>query len=1112
MKKNLTERISDFGCRKLIRVMKLTAFFLMIGIIAYSSESYSQSQRLNLDMKNAQIVDVLNAIEQQSEFYFFFKNDEISGIQKVDAQFQDETIDQILSQLLKNTGLSYKIVDRYIVISPTTDPTQSQQIGIQNIQGKITDITGAPIPGVTVVVKGTTKGTISDDEGNYTLSDVSSDASLVFSFVGMKTQEITVAGKNTLDVVMEAETIGIGEVVAIGYGTMRKSDLTGSVSQIGEESIVQRSTTTLTDALQGATPGLNVGQVNSVGQQPSITIRGRTSISGQQSPLIVLDGVIFRGRLIDINPNDIGSIDILKDASSTAIYGSQATNGVIIVTTKTAKASDKPIINYTGRYSFQEPSKNFETESPEEFLQRVEAAHFFESRTEESGYLESNGTWDITTVFSTPEQMDAYTNGNPTDWYNLLTSDRMYAYTHNLSMSNRNETSGYFISFGYTDQQGYMANDDYDRWNARINIDNSLTNWLDIGVQSFFTSSDYSGLNVGPDDIYNHPPFAPAYNEDGSYVTSPNSTTINPLYVMDADNLDKEINLFGNVYADIKIPFIKGLSFRTNFGTNYNTTSFYRFSVYADNFLGEGAKNERRQTDWSNDNILTFKRNFNKKHDVNIVAGYGREKREYTFTSASATGFNSPVLGYNNLQAGIAELQTASSNAWLETSLYYMGRAHYRYNDKYMFTATIRRDGFSGFSENHKYGVFPSAAVAWDASKEAFLKDNILRGFDQFKIRMSYGANGNRTIGRYQTLARLGEGFRYVDADGISLYAKDIATLASPNLKWETTTGINLGLDFSVLNSRLSGSIEYYSNNTKDLLYNVDIPGISRFQSFPDNLGKMHNNGLELSVASVNINQADFKWTSQFNFSRVRNELKELLGFDNDGDGKEDDLVSEGLFIGESLGTIYTYYTNGDIWQFGDEIPVTADVGSYKVEDFEEDGVINPDDRKIIGYREPSYRFSIGNDFTYKNWELSIFINSVQGSDKYYLGQDEFDFIYPNSFAWERDLFPRDMDFWLPENPDARYERLGVEISGGIKAWHYIPRSFVRLQDVNLAYNFKSSFLSRYHIRSLRLYFHGKNLHTWTKWPGWDPETGQGITRSGRPVTRSYTFGIDVKF
>lgn len=1099
--------------------MKLLSFLIFVSVATVTANSYSQQTKFNMSFENVTVRQVFQQIEDNSEFIFLYSEKSVDVERKVNVEVTNQTVQEILDQVFKGTKNYYEIHDRQIAImekGSTEKPLfmlKMAEVDQQkSISGKVTDSTGGGLPGVTVVVKGTTQGTVTNTDGEYTLANLPANATLQFSFVGMKTQEVVVGSQTSINVKLEDETIGIEEVVAIGYGTMRKSDLTGSVSQIGETSVLERSTTTLTEALQGASAGLNVGQVNTVGGQPSISIRERTSISGEQDPLIVLDGVIFRGRLIDINPNDISTIDVLKDASSTAIYGSQATNGVIIITTKTAKVSKKPMINYTGSYSFQEPSKNFETENSEEFLKRVEAAYFFESRTEESGYLEPNGTWDISSIFPTPEQLDAYLNNKPTDWYNLLTNDRMFAHSHNISISNRNETSGYFISLGYTGQQGYMINDDYDRLNARINIDNSLTNWMKIGVQSFFTSSDYSGLNIAPSQIYNHAPFAPAFKEDGSYVTSPNSTTINPLYIRDADNLDKRLNFFGNTYAEFDLPGIKGLTFRTNFGVNYYTTSDYTFQTYAESFLGRGAKSEDRRTDWSNDNILTYKRNFNNRHDVDVMVGYGREKREYTSTTATATGFNSYALGYNNLQAGIAELQTAASDAWMESSLYYMGRIHYRHNNKYLFTGTIRRDGFSGFGEENKFGIFPSAAFAWDASKESFLKDNLLQKFDQLKIRISYGANGNRTIGRYQTLAKIGDGFRYVDADGVSLYAKDIATLASPNLKWETTVGINFGVDYSLFNSRLSGSLEYYNNNTKDLLYNVDIPGISRFQTFPDNLGKMHNSGFEFSLASVNISNDNFKWDSRFVFSRSRNELRELLGFDNDGDGKEDDLVSEGLFINKPLGVIYTYYTNGDIWQFGDEIPSTADVGSYKIEDFKEDGVINPDDRKIIGYNEPSFRFSIANDFTYKNWELSIFVNSIQGSKKFYLGQDLFDFIYPNSTAWDRDLFPKNVDFWLPENTDARYERLGVKIAGGIKAWHYIPRSFVRLQDVNLAYNFSSKVLAKYHIDNLRLFFHGKNLFTWTKWPGWDPETGQGITSSGRPVTRSFTFGIDIKF
>lgn len=310
----------------------------------------------------------------------------------------------------------------------------------------------------------------------------------------------------------------------------------------------------------------------------------------------------------------------------------------------------------------------------------------------------------------------------------------------------------------------------------------------------------------------------------------------------------------------------------------------------------------------------------------------------------------------------------------------------------------------------------------------------------------------------------------------------------------------------------MSGAIDYYNTNTSNLLYNVDIPGLSRFETFPDNLGKLHNHGFEILLSSVNIRKSDFEWSTQFVFSRNRNELRELLGFDNDGDGKEDDLISEGLFIGEPLSTIYHYYTDGSLWQVGEDIPPTADIGSYKIKDLTEDGIINPDDRMIIGYSDPAFRFSLDNKFSYRNWTLSVFLNSIMGNDKYYLGADDLaSFNTFNDTMWDSINFPSGLDFWLPENPDARYQRLGVRISG-ITTRKYIPRSFVRLQDVNLSYNFKSELLNKIQIQNLRLYFNGKNLLTFTKWPGWDPETGQKITISGNPVIRNYTFGIDVTF
>ena len=861
-----------------------------------------------------------------------------------------------------------------------------------------------------------------------------------------------------------------------------------------------------------------MGQVDQAGENPSISIRGTTSISGSQSPLIVVDGVIFRGSIIDINPEDIESIDILKDASSAAIYGSQATNGVLIITTKGGEKSDKPTITYTGRYTFQTPSVEFKPESPEEHVARVTAGHFFDSRTEESGYLEPLPGWDFGGLMRDAEQLRAYENNLTFDWYDYVTNDEMHTQNHNLSLQQRTNQSGYFISIGYTDQAGYMLNEDYTRWNARINLDNKITDWLKIGMQSFMTLSDYSGQELPLVRRYQEDWFDPAYLADGeslNLIPHAVGTNYNSIMLAEADDYDKRFNVFGNVYAEIQIPFIEGLTFKPNFNINYRTVSEYWFRDYALTLIGEGQKEEQRRTEMTNDYILTYIRTFADDHSVNATLVYGTEERVQTSTLANAAGFVSKELGYNKLEAGDATLQSVNTGAWEEKSLYTMGRIFYGFRQKYLFTGTVRRDGFSGFSTQHKYGVFPSASVAWVASEEAFMQN--VDWLDNLKVRVSYGSNGNRTVGRYQTLARVGGNFNYLDGSQTPVYTHGITELASPNLKWETTTGLNLGLDFAVMGQRLWGSLEYYNNNTENLLYNVDIPGISRFETFPDNLGKIHNYGIELTLNSMNIKQNDFEWQSMLVFSLNRDELVELLGFDNDGDGIEDDLISERLFIGESLNSIYDYYTTGEMYQLADyfagTIPVTADVGSYKILDYDESGVIDPLDMHILGTSDPLFRIAMNNSFKYKGWKLTFFINSIQGNDKYYLGRDDvMSFNSRNGTMFDNRNFPKDIDIWTPENPVARYERMGVRTSSGLSAYLWEPRSFVRLQDVNLSYTFNKSILEKINMHNLRLFFNAKNLLTLTKWNGWDPETNSRIHTGQRPVLKGYTFGLEVKF
>lgn len=1107
-------------CKDLIKIMKICLLFLFALTFQLKAlNTNAQDAVIGLKTNSITIGQLINEIERQTDYLVVYSNREVDTQRTVNFPQNSDKVSSYLNTAFLNTDIGYNFENDYIVLSKkarqstTVDITrliEDAQQQERTITGRVTDENGEPIIGATIVIKNNPlQGTITDINGDFKLTNIPEDPILQFTYVGMKSQEVTVEGLTTVNIIMESDIELLEEVVVVGYGTMRKKDLTGSVVSVGADELQDRPNVSLMQSLKGTVPGLNIGQINRAGQSPEFTIRGRTSISGELSPLIVLDGAIFRGNIGDINMNDVSTVDILKDASAAAVYGSQASNGVIIITSKKGVKVGKPVINYSASYSFQQPTVEITPETPEDYIKRVLAGYFLTSRTKESGYLDPNPDFNINTIFQTNENIWAYENGITTNWYDILTNTP-YTYNHNLSLTQKNDNSNYFISIGYTEVGGYFVNEDYNRWNARINIDNSVTDWLDVGIQTFMTSTDLSGyqmdLNLRYDNWY-----APAYDANGKLVDSPVGSGNNSYYFMQADDLNKRIYFFGNPYAEIKFPFLKGLSFKTNFNINYRTTSQYSFQSWANGFLGLGSKDETRQTSWTNDNILSYKRTFNKNHKVDVTMLYGVEKRAHTATTAAASNFPSHELGYNRLQSGDASLQKAVSNAWEEASLYSMGRLFYSYRNKYMITGTIRRDGFTGFSEKNKFGIFPSMALGWVISEEPFFKNN-LNWFDYLKIRATYGANGNRTIGRYQTLATVDGGYNYVNG-GVPIYTQSISGLASPNLKWETTTGTNIGIDFSFIKQRLNGSIEYYNNNTFDLLYNVDIPSISRYSTFPTNLGKIHNHGVEISLNSVNIEKKNFTWNSGVIFSLNRNELKELLGKDTNGDGIEDDLVSEQLFIGEPLSVVYDYSTSGKMYQLGDDIPSTADIGTFIIDDLNPDGVINELDKKILGYREPAYQFSISNKFRYKDWAFSFFINSKQGGKKYYLGADNL-FTF-NSFGntnFERRNFPAKMDIWTPENPNARYQRQGASLGNAVRASRYVSRSFVRIEDVNLSYNIPQRHLDKFNIENLRLFFNGKNLWTFTKWNGWDPETGQNITSGGRPVLRNYTFGINITF
>ena len=1098
---------------KLWKIMRLSVFFLLLFVAqTFATVTYSQQTRLTLKMQGVKVIDVLGKIEDESQFYFLFNQKLVDVERRIDVDVKNESVEKILNGIFGNTNVSYVVKDRQIVLT-TADLAFSANQQQKSVSGKVTDSSGGSLPGVSIVVKGTTNGTITDSNGNYSVSNVPENATLQFSFVGMKGQEIPVNGKTTVNVTMEEDAIGIEEVVAIGYGTMKKSDLTGSVISADIKSFRESSNVNILQSLKGAVAGLNISQTTGAGQDPSISMRGTRSISGSQQPLIVLDGIIYRGSLNDISPNDIEAIDILKDASSAAIYGSEAANGVIIVTTKTGSGDGKPIISFSSSYTSQSAVKVLHPSNFEQFVKKNTDADW-QNNMLAPDYTQPNPAY-VNTHFLSNAAKEGWDNKVNTDWWGLSTVKNPNIQNYNLSIRAKTKHISYFVSGDFMDQQNLLINDNYKRNSLRMNIDNVVTDWLTIGVKTFLTLSDFSGASPDLRQIHILAPIARAFDDKGEIIKEPYwGGILSPLLRPKMDDLDTRMNLEGNFYADIKIPWVKGLSYKFSSSLKTIGSKHYYFNPWGSNFKADGYKYNSAEQNWTIDNIISYKRVFKDIHNVDVTLVYGREERSQEETYAGATVFGNSILGYNSLESGDATKRGISSGAWKESSLYSMARIYYGYKNKYMFTGTVRRDGFSGFGANNKFGVFPSAALAWVASNENFIKENVA-WLNNLKLRASYGVNGNRTLGRYQTLSPVYSGDNYLYGDGgAPVLSQWVGGLSNSDLKWEKTTGLNLGIDYSLFSSKIFGSIEYYNTSTRDLLYNINIPDINGFSSVATNIGELKNHGFEFTVTGEAVKKKDFKWNVTANFSLNRNKVVTILGRDDNKDGKEDDLVSSNIFIGQPLGVWYDYEKIG-MWQLADEkankIPAGFYPGTWKIADLNNDGKYTAEaDRKILGYTDPSYRVGIQNRFEYKNFELMVFINSVQGGKKYYYGNID---IQEGGWVGGDNMYNYanpGWDWWTPSNPNSIYPRL----TGGAnwKPTLNMQRNFVRLQDVSLSYNFSNALLKKVNIKNLKLYVSGKNLATFTKWRGWDPEAGIGYQSDATPVMKSYTAGLNIEF
>ena len=977
-----------------------------------------------------------------------------------------------------------------------------------SVKGKVTDVLGEAIIGANIMEKGTTNGVVTDIDGNFVLS-VKPNAVLQISYIGYISQEISVHGRTVFSIVLSENTETLDEVVVVGYGTMKKSDLTGAVVSANIKDFEKAPNTNIIQSLQGTIPGLNIGQITQTGSTPSISIRGTNTLSGNKDVLIILDGIIYNSPLSSINPNDIESIDVLKDASATAVYGAQAANGVLLITSKKGK-SGKAKVSLSSSYSISNPTKNLHPMNRAEYLEHVKNFYYDKAYLAESGYTRPNPDFRVADYLpdavmldsSQPDGISPYDY----DWWGEGTRNGAI-FENRLSVSGGNEGVSYLVSFENVDQKGYIINDDFKRNSIRVNLDLKPYEWLKFGVQTFGSFVNQDGAEPTLSELVIQNPLIPAYDDKGELVVNPfNTVELNPFVGSDVNDKERHNNFFANIYAEIKLP-LKGLTYRMNFGNNYRIDEHFQSSKYGASLTGEAFKEHASYYDYTIDNILNYTNTFG-DHNLAATLLYGASERKYNSTKADAQQFDRLTLGYNSLQLG--KNQYTTSEAWEEALVYQMARINYKWKDRYMATVTVRRDGFSGFAQNNKTAVFPSVALAWILSEEDFFN---ISWIDHLKLRGGWGISGNLTE-RYKSLSTVSSEPGYIFGDGGSTeMVQHISAMGNKDLKWEKTGGFNVGIDFAVLNQRLTGTLEAYHTTTRDLLYDMAIPTLNGFSVVSSNIGKIRNRGIELTLSSRNIVTKDFEWSTTFNLSSNSNKIISLLGKDNNGDGKEDDLTSSGLFIGESISSIYNYKVDG-IWQLNDKIPAGYHPGNYKIRDVTGDGEITADDRTIIGKGDPAFRFGLMNRFRYKNFSLSFFINSVQGGKNGYLGSNSGAVTRLQADVRRNRFTEQAKDYWSPRNPNATYSM--AESRGTINIDHvYLDRSFVRLQDVNLSYALPKTWLNSIGIDYVDVFFSGKNLLTITSWKGWDPETNDDEGKAngdynGRPVLRSFTFGLNI--
>ncbi len=1142
----------DFHClMKTFRVMRITVFLILCSIFqTLASEAYSQRTRFSLDFSETKLADVLDEIETRSEFFFLYNEKLVDTDRKVTQTFRNQRVEEILDILFADTDVVYTITDRKIILAPSylSEKQQPQN----SVSGKVTDDTDQPLPGATVVIKGTTQGTVTDINGNYLLSGIQGNTIIVYSFVGMKSQEIVVGERNSINVTLLRDYIGLDEVVAIGYGTVKKRDLTGAVSSVRMDDVLTRPAASFGDALQGQIAGVQVVQSSGrLGSDPIIQVRGLNSITAGQFPLLVIDGVP-QENLRDmgvIDPTIIESIEVLKDASAAAIYGSRGGSGVILITTKKAKAGTRTFnVNFSS--SLQQLPRKIPVMNAEQYMLAAKTAA-------QNAWVIQRGMDPNTpnTIaarghvrYTWPQEWDDpnfRANWPSTDWHDELYRNAMMNRI-NISGAGGTDQLNYFFSASYHDQDGIVENivpgrgHNLKRISLDAKVESKVTDWFRTGITvnnrldhekdspvewaivqhavemppifPFLTEQGYPG---GPTLVVNdsrYPKTTPALSAYEGHFFNNNS---NPLVFMNHIDNNESNRVFGNIWGELQI--LDGLSFRSSFTYTNTWSQNFTYAAKDNNMpstywgLGQVNRSMARNNGWYFENMATYTKEFG-SHRINATAGYVSEERNRMGFSASRRNYENDLTPYLSVGKEVLGASDSESTTTFASSL---ARVNYSLMDRYMLTATIRRDGSSRFGTDYKWGYFPSVATGWIISEENFMSGfNVI---DFLKLRLSYGFTGNDNFSDYSWIPTLGQGNTVIGGKLTSFFQK--GRLPNPELRWERTGQFNAGVDLTVVDSRISLTADYYNSKTIDLLLSLPISSLTGFTSLLQNVGSVKNQGLELGLTTRNIT-GKFNWTTITNFSLNRSEVLSL--------GSENFVqsgASFGMLIRSYVGQdIFQYYAYDYIGTYRDQADITsspiftgAKPGDAKYRDVNNDGAITTEDRTIIGSPQPDFIWSMTNRLSYKGFDFSALVVSVVGGEKVNL-------MRRRSMWWHggRNFLAIMEDAWTPENPDAYHYKLSTDLTAmnnQASSYWLEDATYVKIKDITLGYTLPASLASRIGLSTIRVYLNANNVYSFDKFIGYDPEQGgsgnhimRGFTHSEYAVPRVYTAGLNVTF